>query len=260
MPDPKEKLAPGEAPQAQAPASAPAPGEATSERVHSIFSGIADQYDLFNALSSFGIDRRWRTEAVKAARLTAESRVLDLCAGTCDLALALARKGRPAEVVATDFVAEMLAVGERKGSEAADSYAPTKMSFTLADAQDLPFPDESFDVVTVAFGVRNLPDRSANFSEVLRVLKAGGRYVILEFSRPPFGPWRAVYHAYLGAAIPAIGGLLTHDRQSFQYLNDSIRRFPTQAALAAELREAGFSAVSWRNLTGGIVAIHTAIK
>jgi len=149
-------------------APTPAPGEATSERVHSIFSGIADQYDLFNALSSFGIDRHWRSEAVKAAHLTPDSRVLDLCAGTCDLALALARKGRPAEVVASDFVAEMLAVGERKAAEAADSYAPTTMSFTLADAQDLPFPDEFFDVATVAFGVRNLPDRSANFREVLR--------------------------------------------------------------------------------------------
>jgi demethylmenaquinone methyltransferase/2-methoxy-6-polyprenyl-1,4-benzoquinol methylase len=251
-------------PEEQEPAASaaptPAPGEATSERVHSIFSGIADQYDLFNALSSFGIDRHWRSEAVKAARLTPDSRVLDLCAGTCDLALALARKGRPAEVVASDFVAEMLAVGERKAAEAADSYAPTTMSFTLADAQDLPFPDESFDVATVAFGVRNLPDRSANFREVLRVLKPGGRYVILEFSRPPFGPWRGLYHAYLGTAIPAIGGVLTHDRASFQYLNDSIRRFPTQPALAAELRAAGFSAVSWRNLTGGIVAIHTAVK
>jgi len=236
------------------------PGEATSERVRSIFSGIADQYDLFNTLSSFGVDRHWRTEAVKATRLTRASRVLDLCAGTCDLALALARDGRPAEVVATDFVAEMLAVGERKAAAAAGSYGSTKMSFALADALSLPFPDESFDVATVAFGVRNLPDRQANFREVLRVLRSAGRYVILEFSRPPFAPWRALYHVYLGGAIPAIGGVLTHDRGSFQYLNDSIRRFPTQAALAAELREAGFRAVSWRNLTGGIVAIHTASK
>ena len=247
------------APEASA-ASAAAPGEATTERVRGIFAGIADQYDLFNALSSFGIDRRWRCAAVKAARLTPSSRVLDLCAGTCDLALALARQGRPAEVVATDFVPEMLKVGKRKAISVAGEYAPTRMSFQIADAQDLPFDDESFDVVTVAFGVRNLPDRAANFREVHRVLKPGGRYVVLEFSRPPFGPWRGAYHAYLGTAIPAIGGVLTRDRESFKYLNDSIRRFPTQPALAAELRAAGFPAVSWRDLTGGIVAIHIAVK
>jgi demethylmenaquinone methyltransferase/2-methoxy-6-polyprenyl-1,4-benzoquinol methylase len=124
----------------------------------------------------------------------------------------------------------------------------------------LPFEDGSFDVVTVAFGVRNLPDRERNFAEVLRVLKPGGRYVILEFSRPPFAPWRGVYHVYLRNVIPALGGVLTGDREGFVYLNDSIRRFPTQPQLAAELRAAGFSAISWKDLSGGIVALHTAVK
>ena len=115
--------------------------------------------------------------------------------------------------------------------------------------------------MTVAFGVRNLPSRERNFAEVMRVLKPGGRYVILEFSRPPFAPWRGVYHVYLRHAIPAIGSMLTSgDRESFVYLNDSIRRFPTQPQLAAELRAAGFSAIDWADLTGGIVALHTAIK
>ena len=170
---------------------------------------------------------------------------------------ALVPVGAPAEVVATDFVPEMLVVAERK---AADNPPAVPVSFSVADAQELPFGDASFDVVTVAFGVRNFPDRERNFSEVLRVLKPGGRYVILEFSRPTLAPWRGVYHVYLRHAIPAIGGVLTGDREGFVYLNDSIRQFPTQPQLAAELREAGFNAITWKDLSGGIVALHTAVK
>ncbi len=235
----------------------PTPGRPTTERVQGIFSSIADRYDVFNAMASLGIDRGWRKQLVRACALNSDSRVLDLCSGTGDVAFALAEQGRPAEVVATDFVPEMLAVAEKK---AVERRTETPVLFSVADAQDLPFPDESFDVVTVAFGVRNLPERERNFTEVLRVLKPGGRYVILEFSTPGFAPWRAVYHVYLRQAIPAIGGVLTGDRAGFVYLNDSIRQFPTQPQLTAELREAGFSAISWKDLTGGIVALHTAVK
>lgn len=235
----------------------PAPGEATTERVRGIFSAIAGEYDTFNAAASMGVDRLWRRKLVKACNLGPADRVLDLCAGTGDVSLTIARLAGPAEVVVTDFTPEMIAIAERK----ADDYSgPSRLTFRLADAQELPFEDESFDVVTVAFGVRNLPQRERNFAEVLRVLKPGGRYVILEFSRPPFAPWRGMYHVYLRVAIPAIGGLLTGNREGFVYLNDSIRRFPTQPQLAAELRETGFSAISWENMTGGIVALHVAVK
>jgi demethylmenaquinone methyltransferase/2-methoxy-6-polyprenyl-1,4-benzoquinol methylase len=234
-----------------------APGRPTSERVRGIFSKIADKYDVFNAMASLGIDRSWRRELVRACALTPASRVLDLASGTGDVAFALANLGHPAEVVATDFVPEMLAVAEKK---AAENPPAVPVSFSVADAQELPFEDESFDVATVAFGVRNFPDRPRNFTEVLRVLKPGGRYVILEFSRPPFAPWRGVYHVYLRHAIPAIGGMLTGDRDGFVYLNDSIRQFPRQEGLAAELKAAGFSQVSWTDLSGGIVALHTAVK
>lgn len=239
------------------PAETPAPGEATTERVAGIFGRIADSYDSFNLLSSMGIDRVWRKAAVRAAKLTTGTRVLDLCAGTGDLSIAIARTGLPREVVGTDFAPEMLAVAERKVQD----FKGSAISFSVADAQKLPFSDSSFDVVTVAFGVRNLPDRAANFREVHRVLKPGGRYVILEFSRPPFGPWRGVYHFYLRTVIPSLGGVLSGgDKESFQYLNDSILRFPDQPSLAAELRAAGFGAIDWANHTGGIVAIHTAVK
>jgi demethylmenaquinone methyltransferase/2-methoxy-6-polyprenyl-1,4-benzoquinol methylase len=204
-----------------------------------------------------GIDRSWRRELVRACALTPSSRVLDLASGTGDVAFAIANLGHPAEVVATDFTPEMLQVAEKK---AAENPPAVPVSFSHADAQDLPFEDESFDVVTVAFGVRNFPQRERNFAEVLRVLKPGGRYVILEFSTPPLAPWRAVYHVYLRQAIPAIGGILTGDRAGFVYLNDSIRQFPTQQALAAELEATGFKQVSWKDMSGGIVALHTAVK
>jgi len=234
-----------------------ASGRPTAERVRGIFSQIADRYDVFNAMASMGIDRSWRCELVRACRLTPESKVLDLASGTGDVAFAIANQGHPAEVIATDFVPEMLAVAEKK---AAQNPPAVPVSFSVADAQDLPFEDSSFDVVTVAFGVRNFPERERNFAEVLRVLKPAGRYIILEFSRPNLAPWRGIYHVYLRHAIPAIGGALTGDRAGFVYLNDSIRQFPTQPELAAELREAGFSAISWKDLSGGIVALHTAVK
>jgi demethylmenaquinone methyltransferase/2-methoxy-6-polyprenyl-1,4-benzoquinol methylase len=137
---------------------------------------------------------------------------------------------------------------------------PTKLAFEVQDAQSLSLPDAAFDVVTVAFGVRNFPDRAANFREVLRVLKPGGRYLVLEFSRPSFPPVRGLYHFYLRTIIPLIGGLVAGDRASFVYLGDSIRQFPDQGALAAELLAAGFRSVDWRNLTFGVVAIHRAVK
>jgi demethylmenaquinone methyltransferase/2-methoxy-6-polyprenyl-1,4-benzoquinol methylase len=235
----------------------PAPGQPTTDRVKGIFSAIAPSYDRFNRLSSLGIDRLWRRRTVRLAQVHPDSRVLDLAAGTGDLTLAIARQGRPASILSTDFVPEMLEIGKRKAEE---HQGRTTIEFEVADAQDLPFGDDEFDIVTVAFGVRNLPDRGANFREVYRVLRTGGRYVILEFSRPTLKPFRALYHFYLRTVIPMLGGWLTGDRSGFDYLNESIRAFPPQLALAAELYKAGFSAVEWHNLTFGIVAVHVAVK
>jgi len=193
---------------------------------------------------------------VRVASPTSGTAALDLCSGTGDLALALARAGA-GRVVGTDFVPEMLEVARRKAAAAG---SPDGVEFDFADAQDLPFGDGSFDVVTVGFGVRNLPDRAANFREVMRVLRPGGRYLILEFTRPPNKVFRALYHAYLRVVVPALGALVAGDRDSYQYLGDSIRRFPDQAALGGELRAAGFSHIVWRDLAFGIVALHVATK
>jgi demethylmenaquinone methyltransferase/2-methoxy-6-polyprenyl-1,4-benzoquinol methylase len=234
------------------------PGRPEASKVKGIFARIAPTYDLVNILASVGFDRGWRRRAVRLARPGVDTRVLDLAAGTGDLTMAMARIGKPAEIVATDFVPEMLEVAQPK----IEAYeGPTRISTQVADAQDLvQFEDGSFNVVTVGFGVRNLPDRAANFREVHRVLAPKGRYVILEFTTPPFAPVRAAYHWYLGSVVPALGGAVSGDRAAYQYLNDSIRRFPAQRELADELRAAGFSHVSWHDLTQGIVTVHVATK
>ena len=235
-----------------------APGSPTESKVKAIFSQIAPTYDLVNILASAGLDRGWRRRTVKLARVGVDSRVLDLAAGTGDLTMAMARIGKPAEIVSTDFVPEMLDVARVK----AESWdGPTKITFEVADAQDLrQFDDASFNAVTVGFGVRNLPDRMANFREVHRVLKPKGRYCVLEFTTPPVAVVRGPYYWYLGSVVPSLGGMVSGDRDAYQYLNDSIRQFPAQEELAAELREAGFGDVSYHNLTAGIVAVHVATK
>lgn len=232
-----------------------APGQPSAERTKHIFASIAPSYSLFNTLSSFGLDHWWRRRAVRLAALTRESEVLDLAAGTGDLTLALARLGHPRSILATDLVPEMLEVGR---AQIAKYRGSTLINFAVVDAQDLPFVDASFDTVTVAFGVRNMPDRSANFSEVRRVLRPGGRYVILEFSQPSLGPLRPLYEFYLNRLIPLLGMLVTRDRASYEYLKESILGFPPHDVLAAELTAAGFRSVSWERLTFGTVAVHVA--
>ncbi len=222
-------------------------------RVQAMFSGIAGKYDLLNHVLSLGTDFYWWARMARVSGAAPGRRYLDVAAGTGDSSLALARRG--AEVISTDFTQAMLRLGpakfRRKGR------ADLIWASVGADAQQLPFRDASFDGVTICYGIRNVEDRDRAFREFNRVLKPGGRLTVLEFSRPRFTWLRAFYDLYSLRILPAIGGWISGDRSAYTYLPESIRAFPDQPALAEELRRAGFQDVAWKNLTGGIVALHT---
>lgn len=206
-----------------------------------------------------GLDRAWRRAAVRATGLGAQehAEVLDVCAGTGELTYALAAAMRSGRLAGLDISPEMLEVAGYKGRRMPSDVQP---AFTAGDALALPFEDERFDVVTVGFGVRNLPDRARAFAEAARVLRAGGRLVVLEFSRPPGWFLRVLYHIYLGTVVPAMGGLLTGDLASYRYLRRTILAFPGPRELAGEMAAAGFEPVTWRYLSGGIVALHVGAR
>ncbi|WP_172136108.1 class I SAM-dependent methyltransferase [Adlercreutzia sp. ZJ473] len=235
-----------------------APAELSSERVKSIFSQIARKYERFNAVSSFGAYRLWLSGMMRQAPISAADEVLDIAGGTGDVTFAVARAKRPAHIQCTDLVPEMLDVARMHHEAGAANGVP--VDFEVVDAQDIPYPDASFDVVTMAYGIRNMPDRPRALSEMHRVLRPGGALVCLEFSTPPNRAWRALYGFYLKHLIPFWGGLITGDKDGFVYLAKSIRAFPDQQGLAALMEEAGFRDVTWKNYTGGIAAVHVARK
>lgn len=217
--------------------------------VASMFDGIAKRYDLVNDLVSLGQDRRWRRAVVDAVAAVPGERVLDLAAGTGTSSEPFAAGG--ALVVPSDFSLGMLAVGKERRPD---------LSFVAGDATRLPFADAAFDAVTISFGLRNVVDTDAALREMLRVVRPGGRVVICEFSTPTWAPFRTVYMEYLMRALPVVAGAVTRDRGSYDYLAESIRGWPDQAALGRLLLDAGWDRVSYRDLTGGIVALHRAVR
>ena len=235
-----------------------APAEISSERVKDIFSAIAKKYERFNAVSSFGAYKLWLAGMAKQAPIEPSHDVLDIAGGTGDVTFTMAREKRPAHIQCTDLVPEMLEVARAHYDEGASAGVP--VDFQVVDAQDIPYDDASYDVITMAYGIRNMPDRPRALAEMLRVLKPGGTLVCLEFSTPPNGLWRALYSFYLKHLIPFWGGLITGDREGFVYLARSIKAFPDQKGLAQMMRDAGFVDVTWKNYTGGIAAVHVARK
>lgn len=235
-----------------------APAEVSSERVKSIFSSIAKKYERFNAVSSFGAYKLWLAGMAKQAPIDADDDVLDIAGGTGDVTFTMAREKRPAHIQCTDLVPEMLEVAQAHYAQGAA--AGVLVDFEVVDAQDIPYADNSYDVVTMAYGIRNMPDRPRALAEMHRVLKPGGALVCLEFSTPPNPLWRALYRFYLKHLIPFWGGLITGDKEGFVYLARSIKAFPDQRGLARMMEEAGFCDVSWKNYTGGIAAVHVACK
>lgn len=212
-----------------------------------MFDELANRYDLANDLMSLGQDRLWRRAVVRAVDPRPGERVLDVAAGTGTSSEPLGRDG--AFVVPCDFSAGMVRHGKRARSE---------LAFVVGDAVSLPFADGSFDAVTISFGLRNLVDVEAGLREFLRVTRPGGRLVVCEFSRPTWTPFRTVYLEYLMRALPAIARRVTTDPESYVYLAESIRAWPAQDELAALFAAAGWGRVEWRNLSGGIVALHRA--
>jgi demethylmenaquinone methyltransferase/2-methoxy-6-polyprenyl-1,4-benzoquinol methylase len=221
-----------------------------------MFGRIARRYDLANRVLSGGIDIYWRIQLVGAVRRTRPADVLDLATGSGDVALALERGlAPPARVLGMDFCAPMLEEAESKRSARHGPHS--RLEFKLGDALALPLKDESFDAVTIAFGLRNMGARARCLCEMSRVLRPGGRIFILEFSKP----WRWVrplYGLHLRHVVPRLAGILTGDRGAYEYLGASIDAFPSRDALSAEIRAAGFTDVTARAMTMGIVALHIA--
>jgi len=219
------------------------------DEVAAMFDGVAKRYDLVNDLLSLGQTKAWRRATTKIIGPKAGMRILDLAAGTGSSSAPLAAAG--ADVIPADFSEGMLAAGRK---------ARPHLAFTKADALNLPFKDGEFDSVTISFGLRNTANINLALAQMLRVTKPGGQLVVCEFSSPTFAPFRKIYTNYLMRALPWVARRTSSNPDAYIYLAESIRAWPDQKALAAKIEAAGWSAVTWKNLTGGVVAVHKAFK
>lgn len=225
--------------------------------VREMFSGIAGRYDLLNHLLSANIDKRWRSAVSRKLADVLErndATVLDVACGTGDLTIELRKNGR-AQVIGTDFCRPMLSIAREKSQEA--EYG---IPFVEGDGMRLSFADETFDAVTIAFGLRNFSDWEKGLLELHRILKPSGRLIVLEFSSPVMPGLRQAFRLYFTRVLPKIGGIVSGSRGAYEYLPDSVSKFPDQKGLAALMRQIGFSDVEYLNLTGGIAAIHSGTK
>ncbi len=242
---------------ATTPEARPHEGEARERQVRTLFSEIAPRYDLLNHVLSLNIDRRWRRRAVDRLGVPMDdptARVLDACAGTYDLSLELAgRRGWKGMVAASDFAAPMLEAGKEKLGDRA-------IRPVCGDSLRLPFPDGTFHGAMVGFGVRNLSDVDRGFREFHRVLRPGGRLVVLEFTTPPNALMRNLYLFYFHRILPLVGRIVSGHPWAYTYLPESVKEFPGPDELASKLEGAGFIRAEWRYLTGGIAAIHVGVK
>jgi demethylmenaquinone methyltransferase / 2-methoxy-6-polyprenyl-1,4-benzoquinol methylase len=227
-----------------------------SALVQQMFDRVAPRYDLANTVLSAGQDRHWRRVAVRALGAAPGALVLDVAAGTGMLSLQLCAAG--ARVLAIDLSWRMLQVGARRDRSRSSGHG--QLWWCNADALRLPLTDASCDGVAIAFGLRNLPDPAAGLTEFARVVRPGGRLVVLEFSRPAWAPFRAAYASALRHGVPAVARLVSSDPASYRYLAESILAWPDQPALARIIAEAGWTSVRWKSLSGGMVAVHQATR
>ena len=227
-------------------------------KVRAVFDSVAGNYDLMNDLMSAGAHRLWKQFTLSQTGLRPGQRALDVAGGTGDLAAGMAQQvGASGLVVLSDINAAMLAVGR---DALTDRGLVGNVRYSLANAERLPFPDNSFDCVTIGFGLRNVTDKPAALRSMARVLKPGGQLLILEFSRPAVPGLKPLYDAYSFSVLPWLGKVVAKDEASYRYLAESIRRFPDQPTLIGMMREAGLENCRYHNLSGGIVALHRGYR
>ncbi|MCX2943258.1 bifunctional demethylmenaquinone methyltransferase/2-methoxy-6-polyprenyl-1,4-benzoquinol methylase UbiE [Rahnella perminowiae] len=228
------------------------------EMVAEVFHSVAAKYDLMNDLMSFGIHRIWKRFTIDCSGVRQGQRVLDLAGGTGDLTAKFSRLvGEKGEVVLADINDSMLKMGREKLRNLG---IVGNVSYVQANAEALPFPDNYFDCITISFGLRNVTEKEKALRSMFRVLKPGGRLLVLEFSKPVFKPLSKAYDTYSFYILPRIGELVAHDAESYRYLAESIRMHPDQETLKGMMADAGFENVTYHNLTGGIVALHRGFK
>ncbi|MBU9812685.1 bifunctional demethylmenaquinone methyltransferase/2-methoxy-6-polyprenyl-1,4-benzoquinol methylase UbiE [Rahnella sp. C60] len=228
------------------------------EMVAEVFHSVAAKYDLMNDLMSFGIHRIWKRFTIDCSGVRQGQRVLDLAGGTGDLTAKFSRLvGEKGEVVLADINDSMLKMGREKLRNLG---IVGNVSYVQANAEALPFPDNYFDCITISFGLRNVTEKEKALRSMFRVLKPGGRLLVLEFSKPVFKPLSKAYDTYSFHILPRIGELVAHDAESYRYLAESIRMHPDQETLKGMMADAGFENVTYHNLTGGIVALHRGFK
>jgi demethylmenaquinone methyltransferase/2-methoxy-6-polyprenyl-1,4-benzoquinol methylase len=234
------------------------PAAEKARRVRAVFDSVADKYDLMNDLMSAGVHRLWKRYMLSQTGLRPGQAALDVAGGTGDIAAGMARQvGATGLVVLSDINAAMLEVGRNR---LLDRGLMHNVRFSLGNAECLPFEDESFDCVTIAFGLRNVTDKPAALASMRRVLRPGGRLLVLEFSKPVVPGLKPVYDVYSFSVLPWLGKRIAGDADSYQYLAESIRRFPDQETLCGMMREAGLEDCRHHNLSGGIVALHKGFR
>ncbi|MGJ8668393.1 MAG: bifunctional demethylmenaquinone methyltransferase/2-methoxy-6-polyprenyl-1,4-benzoquinol methylase UbiE [Oceanococcus sp.] len=229
-----------------------------ASKVSEVFDSVAGRYDIMNDLMSMGVHRAWKRFAIDLASIQRNDSVLDLAAGTGDLSSAMAPKlGPRGRLIMADYNAAMLVQGRDR---LLDEGKADQAGYAQADAESLPFADDSFDCVTISFGLRNVRDKDKALKSILRVLKPGGRLLVLEFSKPNNPVLSKIYDTYSFEILPRIGQAVANDAESYRYLAESIRMHPDQDALKAMMDDAGFERTQYFNLTGGIVALHRGYK
>jgi demethylmenaquinone methyltransferase / 2-methoxy-6-polyprenyl-1,4-benzoquinol methylase len=231
-----------------------APGETRAQRVGDLFATIARRYDLLNDLQSFGLHRLWKRRVTALAAVKPGDRALDLCCGTGDLALALAEQG--ADVTGLDFSEKMLEVAAHR----LEKSGGRRLKLMQGDAQSLPFPDNSFDAITVGYGLRNLSNLETGLREMVRVAKPGARIVSLDFGKPANGLWRSLYFTHLRCSVPLVGLLFCGRADAYAYIFESLKHYPAQWGVAEKMRELKLTNVRIINLVGGAMAINFGEK